>query len=117
MFYVHFYTIFSIFGNYPINKMPQCQFLFSAVLVFQKSCTGNILGIARDKLPVPYNHGTKTLPEDDLRGASQVASAWVASGPTWAPPTLPLRLFILRFSKTLETREKFHEKFHSRHHQ
>jgi hypothetical protein len=24
--------------------MPQCQFLFSAVFVFQKSYTGNILG-------------------------------------------------------------------------
>ena len=29
--------------------MPQCQFLFSAVFVFQKSCTGNILGIGRNK--------------------------------------------------------------------
>src|SRR3954454_6115058 len=104
--------------------MPQCQFLFSAVFVFQKSCTGNILGIARDKLPVPYNHVTKTVSEDDLRGASQVARphpgaarAWPVPGPTWAPPTPPLRLFILRFGKTLETREKFHEKFRSRCHQ
>src|SRR3954462_1103238 len=53
--------------------MPQCQFLFFAVFVFEKNCTGNILGIARDKLPVPYNHVTKTVPEDDLRGASQTA--------------------------------------------
>src|SRR3954471_2255670 len=53
--------------------MPQCQFLFSAVFVFQKSCTENILGIAWDKLKVPNNHVTKTVPEDDLRGASQVA--------------------------------------------
>jgi hypothetical protein len=29
--------------------MPQCQFLFSAVFVFQKSYTGNILGIERNK--------------------------------------------------------------------
>src|SRR3954468_12273821 len=48
--------------------MPQCQFLFSAVFVFQKSCTGNILGIAWDKLPIPYKHVTKTVPEGDLRG-------------------------------------------------
>src|SRR3954466_11001831 len=47
------------------------QFLFSAVFVFQKSCTENILGIARDKLPVPYNHVTKTVPEDDLRGLAK----------------------------------------------
>jgi hypothetical protein len=29
--------------------MPQCQFLFSAVFVFQKSYTGNILKIRRNK--------------------------------------------------------------------
>src|SRR3954467_7278641 len=77
MFYVPFYTIFSIFGNYPIKRMPQCQFLFSAVFVFQKSCTENILGIARDKLSVPYNDVTKTVPEDDLRGPAR-----------WPDPTL-----------------------------
>src|SRR3954453_21227501 len=86
MFYVHFYTIFSIFENYPINKMPQCQFLFSAVFVFQKSCTGNILGIARDKLPVPYNHVTKTVLEDDLRGASQVARPQPGAARAWPAP-------------------------------
>src|SRR3954464_3745808 len=76
MFYVHFYTIFSIFGNKPINKMPQCQFMFSAVFVFQKSCTGNILRIAWDKLPALLNHVTKTVSEGDLRGA-----------PRWPAPT------------------------------
>src|SRR3954464_1513309 len=126
MFYVHFYTIFSIFGNKPINKMPQCQFMFSAVFVFQKSCTGNILGIAWDKLPVLLNHVTKTMPEGDLRGlpgghtpprrGQTLARAWVASGPTRAPPTPPLRLFINRFGKTIDTREKIHEKFRSRRH-
>src|SRR3954462_8284823 len=97
MFYIHFYTIFSIFGNYPINKMPQCQFLFSAVFVFQKSCIGNILGIAWDKLPALLNHVTKIVSEKDLRGAASghtpprhgqtLARAWAASGPTRAPPT------------------------------
>src|SRR3954467_12237100 len=71
MFYVPFYTIFSIFGNYPIKKMPQCQFLFSAVFVFQKSCTRNILRIAWDKLPALLNHVTKTVSEGDLRGAAR----------------------------------------------
>src|SRR3954469_11899507 len=41
----------------------------------------------------------------------------VASGPTRAPPTPHLRLFNIRFGKTLETREKIHEKFRSRRHQ
>src|SRR4051812_42175783 len=51
--------------------MPQCQFLFSAVFVFQKSCTGNILGIAWDKLPELLNHVTKTVSVGDLRGAAR----------------------------------------------
>src|SRR3954466_2547871 len=45
-----------------------------------------------------------------------LARAWVASGPTRAPPTPPLRLFIPHFGKTLDTREKFHEKIRSRRH-
>src|SRR4051794_18147423 len=73
MFYVHFNTLFSIFGIYPIDKMPQCQFMFSAFFVFQKSCTGNIIGIARDKVPVPYFFVTKTKPEGELKGGNRVA--------------------------------------------
>src|SRR3954468_11326337 len=51
--------------------MTQCHFLFSAVFVFQKSWTGNILGIAWDKLPALLNHVTKTVSEGDLRGAAR----------------------------------------------
>src|SRR3954467_12966901 len=86
--------------------MPQCQFLFSVVFVFQKSCTENILGNARDKLPVPYNHVMKTVPEDDLRGASQVARPHPGAARAWptprwrlGPPGRPLlRLFAYLFS-------------------
>jgi hypothetical protein len=34
--------------------MPQCQFLLSAIFVFQKSYTGNILGIGRNKSQSSY---------------------------------------------------------------
>jgi hypothetical protein len=40
--------------------MPQCQFLFSAVFVFQKSYTGNILGIGRNKSQSSYLPERKT---------------------------------------------------------
>jgi hypothetical protein len=40
--------------------MPQCQFLFSAVFEFQKSYTGNILGIGRNKSQTSYFPDTKT---------------------------------------------------------
>src|SRR3954470_5235595 len=76
--------------------MPQCQFLYSAVFVFQKSCTGNILGIERDKLPVPYNYERKTMLENDRRGVSQVArphpgaaSPGPRRGGVWAHPGSP----------------------------
>src|SRR3954464_228930 len=105
MFYVHFYTIFSIFGNKPINKMPQCQFMFFAVFVFQKSCTGNILGIAWDKLPALLNHVTKTVSEGDPRGGSQVVKPHPGVTKPWptprwrlGPPGRPrLRLFAYLF--------------------
>src|SRR4051812_31699106 len=57
--------------------------------------------------------GGQTLP----RRGQAWARARVASGPTLAPLTPPLRLFILLFGKTLEIREILHEKFCSRRHQ
>ena len=86
--------------------MPQCQFLFSAVFVFQKSCTLNILGIARDKAPVPYFSVTKPEPEGKQQGASQVARQGPgaarpgpAPGLCLGPPGLRrLRLFAHIFS-------------------
>src|SRR4051812_37635608 len=76
--------------------MPQRQFLFSAIFVFQKSCTENILGIERDKLPAPYNYEGKTVPENNRRGVSQVArphpgtaSPRLAPGWRLGPPRLP----------------------------
>src|SRR3954466_11772872 len=59
--------------------MPQRQFLFSAIFVFQKSSTGNILGIAQDKNPTSYNSVTKPQPEGEKKGD------------TWRPDTRPAR--------------------------
>src|SRR4051812_3432646 len=96
--------------------MPQCEFLFSAVFVFQKSCTGNILGIARDKFPVPYNHVTKTVPEDDLRGPTRWPDptlAWLGPGPclggVWAhlgaPDSASSPIYSLFWENSRYTRE------------
>jgi hypothetical protein len=40
--------------------MPQCQFLFFAVIVFQKSYTGNILRIGQNKSRSSYLLERKT---------------------------------------------------------
>src|SRR3954447_20970463 len=98
--------------------MPQCQFLFSAVFVFQKSCTGNILGIARDKNPISYFSVTKPEPEGQLKGdmwqpdmgpvlqglGPRLAFVWpyqVALGP-------PLRPYILYREITLGEWKEIH---------
>src|SRR4051794_28648517 len=56
--------------------------------------------------------GGKTRPRQGLA----LGRARGLSGPTRAPPTPPLRPYILRIGKTLDTREKIHEKFRSRRH-
>jgi hypothetical protein len=51
--------ILCIFWNKPINKMPQCQFLFFAIFIFQKIYIGNILGIGQNKSRSSYLSDTK----------------------------------------------------------
>src|SRR4051794_18361114 len=65
--------------------------------------------------------GARRRPEGGLPGGQTpprrgqtLAHAWVASGPTRAPPTPPLCPYIPRFGETLGTREKIHKKFRSR---
>src|SRR3954466_3946088 len=53
---------------------------------------------------------------DPTRRGQPWARAGVASRPTQAPPTPPLRLFILLFGKTLGRREIFHKHFRIRSH-
>src|SRR3954467_14938167 len=56
------------------NLLTRCHSAGSCFLMFflfQKSCTGNILGIAWNKLPALLNHVRKTVPEGDLRGAAR----------------------------------------------
>ena len=66
--------------------MPQCQFLFSAVFVFQKSCTGNILGTGRNKSRSSYFHVTKTESEGESKKRHEAASPALAAGPGLATP-------------------------------
>jgi hypothetical protein len=73
MLHAYFYTICLVFCYTPwyfyvfsgTNLLTRCHnasSLFSAVYVFQKSYTGNILGIGRNKSRISY-YLTK-LPED-----------------------------------------------------
>jgi hypothetical protein len=72
--------------------MPQCQFLFSAIFVFQKSYTGNIHGIGRNKSRSSYFTNMKTEPKGRRRPARsrphhRVARPhpWPRQAMVWAP--------------------------------
>jgi hypothetical protein len=54
--------------------MPQCQFLFSAIFVFQKSYTRNILGIGQNKAQSPYFADMKMESKGDPEGSQGLAT-------------------------------------------
>jgi hypothetical protein len=103
--------------------MPHCQFLFSAIFVFQKSYIGNILGIGRIESQTSYFfwHKDRVQCRDGgglggrhtigWRSPSGHATRWC--GPLVHPLTLPFRLYILSEAKTLKSPASVREKFHS----
>jgi hypothetical protein len=54
--------------------MPQCQFPISAVFVFQKSYTGNILGIGRNKSRSSYFSWSATKSKAETKGGQRAAA-------------------------------------------
>jgi hypothetical protein len=72
------FTLRGIFMHFPeltINEMPQCLFLFSAIFVFQKSYTGNILRIGRNKSQSSY------LPEGKMESKKETKPDQEAAAP------------------------------------
>jgi hypothetical protein len=69
--------------------MPQCQFLFSAVFMFQKSYTRNILGIGRNESRSSYLPNTETESKGETEGGGGQRAAAPQGGaghPLAAPP-------------------------------
>ena len=102
--------------------MPQCQFLFSAVFVFQKSCTGNILRIGRNKSRSSYFSVMKTEPEGETEKSHEVATSPLGAGQPQATPIhgvgpsgthrpRPFAYKLPPYAKTLEESASIHEKF------
>jgi hypothetical protein len=54
--------------------MPQCQFLFFAVFVFQKSYTGNILGIGQNESQNSYLPDTNTESKGETESSQEAAA-------------------------------------------
>jgi hypothetical protein len=63
--------------------MPLCQFLFSAVFVFQKSYTGNILELDEEKGKVPIYLTQRRSPEERQRRARRRPHHGVAQPTPW----------------------------------
>jgi hypothetical protein len=80
----HFY-VFS--GTNLLTSRHSASFLFSAVFVFQKSYTGNILGIGRNKFPKSYF--PQKLPEiqrgDGVGPRGAHTPGWRGLAPSHAP--------------------------------
>jgi hypothetical protein len=56
--------------------MPQYQFLFSAFFVFQKSYTGNNLGIGQNKSQSSYLSDMKTESKGETEQSQEAATPW-----------------------------------------
>jgi hypothetical protein len=64
--------------------MPQCQFLFSAVFVFQESYTGNILRIGRNKSQTSYLPDMKTESKGETEKSQEAAAPWGGAAYPWS---------------------------------
>ena len=75
--------------------MPQCQFPVFCYFWFQKSCSGNILGIGHHEDRSPYFSNTYPESEGDQEGGHGLGSPCLGAGPPWLrlgvvrPPWLP----------------------------
>jgi hypothetical protein len=98
--------------------MPQCQFLFSAVFVFQKSYTRNILEIGRNEAQSSYFSLTRDgVQSRDGGGPGGGHTTWwhvpPLAAPPWCPLTSPLHLYKASDAKTLNQSVFSQIKFHS----
>jgi hypothetical protein len=100
------YTSWCFYAFYGTNLLTRCHSassLFSAIFVFQKSYTGNILGIGRNEAQTSYFPGHETKTEGEPEGGQGPATSGGGAPPLgrtrgWCgapvhPLTPPLRLY------------------------
>jgi hypothetical protein len=66
---LHFVAFYAFSRAKLLTRCHSASSLFSVVFVFQKSYTGNILGIGRNKAEVPIFPGTRLSPKQRQRGS------------------------------------------------
>jgi hypothetical protein len=97
--FVFCYTSWRFYSFSRTNLLTRCHSassLFSAIFVFQKSYTGNILRIGRNKSQSSYFSRSMTESKDETEGSQEVATQHMAraiprlhQGQVWAPGPLP----------------------------
>jgi hypothetical protein len=125
--FVFCYTLWCFYAFYGTNLLTRCHSassLFSAVFVFQKSYTENILGIGRNKAEVPIFPDTRRSPKQRRRGARgqpchRVVRATPGRTTRWCRPLVHLltssfRLYILLDEKILRPKLFFRKHTASR---
>jgi hypothetical protein len=118
------YTSWCFYAFSGTNLLTRChsaRSLFSAVFVFQKSYTGNILGIGQNKSQSYYFPDTRRSQSRDGGGPEGGhAMPWrrpppgrarLWDGPLVHPLTSPFRLYILLDEKTLRARTLFQKTY------
>jgi hypothetical protein len=114
-------NFYAFSGTNLLTRCHSASSLFSAIFVFQKSYTGNILGIGRNKSQTCYFPEGSQSPKMRRRGARGQAHprvAWPTPGPRhqgWGQLahllTLPFRLYIPLDGKNLKDRSLFLETY------
>jgi hypothetical protein len=75
--FVFCYTLWRFYAFSRTNLLKRCHSassLFSAIFVFQKSCTGNILGIGQDKSQTFYFYRSFAKTEYEMEGGQEPAT-------------------------------------------
>jgi hypothetical protein len=74
MFYYTLWRFYAFSGTNLLTRCHSASSLFFAIFVFQKSYTGNILGIGRNKSQTFYFSQSITKSEDEPEGGQEPAT-------------------------------------------
>jgi hypothetical protein len=109
--FVFCYTSWRFYAFSGTNLLTRCHsgsYLFSIIFVFQKSYTGNILRIGRNKSWSSYFSWHETESKAETKGGQRAAAPCHGMG---HPLTSPSRLYILLDEKTLGARTLFQKTY------
>jgi hypothetical protein len=89
IYFIFCYTSWHFYAFSRTNLLTRCHsasFLFSAIFVFQKSYTGNILRIGQNKSRSFYFSWHETESKADTEGSLGPATPWGSAASPWPTP-------------------------------